>query len=215
MNCSSNWKRRSQLQSNLNSHAAQSSRPGWPLISKTKSPGFHHTSHSKAGTSPLSSWSSPLFTPNSSPRSYGWLPTSFLGFLTPLQWPSTIPFHSSSSFPLGQRVPKFSTEDHEGKEGNDWSCSYIGQPPPFCSIPSTSHQFPPWERDLSGRCLKPLEVLGQNWNYLSSLRLYLFPDPDHILRERKATKKYSPFQMIHQGSATRRNSTCAVISQTQ
>lgn len=207
MNCSSNWREGHNTEQSELPMQHSLLGPGWPLISKQKSPGFHHTSHSKAGTSPSPPGSPPLFTPNSSPRSYGWLPTSFLGFLTPLQWLSTIPFILAPHFLWVKEFPNSQLEDHEGKEGNDWSCSYIGQPPLF--VPSPPHHTNSSMREgFVWALLQASWGSGPKLNYLSSLRLYLFPDPDHILRERKATKKVFSFQMNHQGSATRRNSTC-------
>jgi len=51
------------------------------------------------------------------------------------------PLHSSSSFSLGQRVPKFSTWRPWGKGGRWWKLFLHRPATTFCSIPSTSHQF--------------------------------------------------------------------------
>ena len=243
--------------------------PGWPLISKQKIPGLHHTSHSKAGTSSLSSWVVSSLSSQLQPQVLQLASSSYILFRLLDTFAVAIyhPLHSSSSFSPGQRVPKFSTWGPWGKGGR-WLKLFLHRPATaFCSIPSTSHQFLHewsfWALSLaswgSGPKLKLLvffKTLSVSWSWSHSfLKIYkftyfnwrlitlqycigfaiyqhesatgihVFPilntppssflpprtiPVGHILRERKSHQKVSSsFQMNHQGSATRRNSTCA------
>lgn len=144
MNCSSNWEEKvtTTEQSELPMQHSLLG-PGWPLISKQKSPGFHHTSHSKAGTSPLSSWVVSSLCSQLHPQVLWLASSSYIRFRLLDTFAVAIyhPLHSSSSFSLGQRVPKFSTWGPWG-EGGKWLELFLHRPATaFCSIPSTSHQF--------------------------------------------------------------------------